>query len=300
MKYLFRPGCRSDRLEKCYLPLFAQLQCWLTVPSVTFAFPLSPHLSSFPSPHHSLSLASGRRRRLGRWPIGSSMTSGYDSDLVDGDHLRHLLDQRTARADLHGRFPSLSEVSDSPSIYSHAYFSPQPADRTDTGGSVHQHRLYHTHARQPSEPRSLMSDRQRLNIPGASSLDLEDDPRYSLISELENEGLYDEDDAATEEAADDDTEVHRVSTYGPKMTVHSRAPWETEDDNLDDFEELDSVGLRSAFKFTKRDAKKPWGRDGRTGARPSLESLQSRGKQSFDTTSSQVSAGSALAYAQFS
>jgi hypothetical protein len=210
------------------------------------------------------------------------MTSGYESDLVDGDHLRRLLGQR--RAAVHDRVPSLSEVSDSPSIYSHAFFSPRPTDRADIDGSYDHHKF---HTRQPSE---TMSDRQRLAIPGTSSLDLDEDPRNSILSDIPDEELYDG-DVATEEAGDEDMEVHRVSTYGPKMTVHSRAPWETEDGEL---EEPDSAGLRGTLKFARRDAaKKPWGRDDRN-ARPSLESLQSRGKQSFDTTSSQVSTGGAL------
>lgn len=224
------------------------------------------------------------------------MASGYDSDFVDGDHLRNLLDQRAARAGFHGRFPSLSEVSDSPSIYSHA-FSPRPGDRVAPSGSYHSQ--YHAQPRQAFEPMSPMSDRQRLAIPGTSSLDLDEDPRNSVISEMADDDLS-EDDTATEETAEEETEVHRVSTYGPKMTVHSRAPWEVEDDALQEMDQPDSAGLRSAFKFAKRDAvKKPWGRDGRTGTRPSLESLQSRGKQSFDTTSSQTSGGALLCVMNF-
>src|SRR6266436_5244043 len=42
------------------------------------------------------------------------------------DNLRRLLDQRAARGDTHHtRFPSLTEFSDSPSIYSHPHFSPR-------------------------------------------------------------------------------------------------------------------------------------------------------------------------------
>lgn len=226
-----------------------------------------------------------------------AMTSGYDSDYHDGDHLRRLLDQRAARADLHGRFPSLSEFSDSPSIYSHAYFSPRPGQRADLHASGSASFHHSTHVALPPEPRSPMSDRERLDIPGASSLDLDDDPRNSFMTaasldeEVESDG--------TADAADEDTDVHRVSAYGPKMTVHSRAPWELEDDAVEEVEEPDSAGIRGAFKFTKRDAgKRPKGRDGRSAvdARPSFESIQSRGKQSFDTTSSQVSAGGALLY----
>lgn len=226
------------------------------------------------------------------------MTSGYDSDFHDGDHLRRLLGQRAARAEIHDRFSS-SEFSDSPSIYSHAYFSPRPTDRADANASTS---TYHraAHVRQPSEPRSLMTDRQRLDIPGASSLDLDDDPRNSYLSTVSNEEdeVPSDDDSATEEAGDNDTEVHRVSAYGPKMTVHSRAPWEIEDEEPEEPEEPDSGSKLGAFRFAKRDTGKKRGRDGRAAidTRPSFDSIRSRGKQSFDTTSSHVSAGGALLY----
>ncbi|GJE85750.1 hypothetical protein PsYK624_018290 [Phanerochaete sordida] len=143
-----------------------------------------------------------------------------------------------------------------------------------------------------------MSDRERLEIPEASSLDLDDDPRNSYMSgqSASPPEEFSEDESVTEEADGDNTEVHRVSAYGPKMTVHSRAPWEVDDDD-EEQAEPDSAGIKGAFKFGRRDAaKKPWGRDIRhvPEPRPSLESLQSRGKQSFDTTSSHVSAGGAL------
>lgn len=223
------------------------------------------------------------------------MNSGYDSDLHN-DHLRRLLDQRAARAG-HGRFPSLSEFSDSPSIYSHAQFSPRPVDRSerDATGNAFHYTVFH-----PAEPRTPMSDRQRLNIPEASSLDLDDDTRSSDSFTTHNED--DEDDSATEEAGGDDPEAHRVSAYGPKMTVHSRAPWETGEDDTNDTEEQ-AASKRRAFTFAKKDNnKRIWGKDARIAGsiypRPSLDSLQSRGKQSFETTStsSQVSAGGALLY----
>lgn len=252
---------------------------------------------SSPFTHRSLSPALVDAGVAPTAGAANSMTSGYDSDFHDGDHLRRLLGQRAARADIHDRFSS-SQFSDSPSIYSHAHFSPRPADRTDPGASTS---TYHhtTHARQPSESRSFMTDRQRLGIPGASSLDLDEDPRNSYLStESHDEELLD-DDSATEEADDDLTEVNRVSAYGPKMTVHSRAPWELEDEESAEPEEPDSGGKRSAFRFAKRDVgMKPWGREGRSpvDTRPSFDSAQSRGKQSFDTTSSHVSAGGALLY----
>ncbi|KAI0694874.1 hypothetical protein BC835DRAFT_1415167 [Cytidiella melzeri] len=214
------------------------------------------------------------------------------------DHLRHLLDQRAARADLHGRFPSISEFSDSPSVYSHAHFSPRPVDRTDFETSTSYYHQFSGHNRRPSVPQSPgITDRQRLDIPDASSLDLDDDTQPSYTPEPSYGNDEDEDPEASE--ATNDTEVHRVSAYGPKMTVHSRAPWEMSGDDNNDLDDLDGSSKRSGFKFTRKDnQKKSRPRDGRPmfDTRPSLDSMhsQSRSKQSFETTSSQVSAGSAL------
>ncbi|KAI0348414.1 hypothetical protein BDW22DRAFT_1424592 [Trametopsis cervina] len=214
------------------------------------------------------------------------------------DHLRRLLDQRAARADLHGRFPSISEFSDSPSVYSHAHFSPRPIDRADQEPSTSS---YHQYGRRPSLPQSLgITDRQRLDIPDASSLDLDDDTQPSYTPEPGSDSDEDNDDVVAGQT-DDDAEVHRVSAYGPKMTVHSRAPWEIGEDDPVEFDEPDNVSKKSAFHFARKEkenAKKPRSRDGRPecDTRPSLDSMhsQSRGKQSFETTSSHVSAGGAL------
>ena len=110
--------------------------------------------------------------------LANMSTSIRAADGQYHDHLRRLLDQRTARAGLHGRFPSssLSEFSASPSIYSHAPFSPRLVDRTDDDGYASS-----SHYRRPSEPSSPMSDRQRLENPNASSLDLDDDSRSSSV-----------------------------------------------------------------------------------------------------------------------
>lgn len=217
------------------------------------------------------------------------------------DHLRRLLDQRTARADLHGRFPSVSEITDSPSIYSHAPFSPRPFERADADASSSSY-VMATHDRRPSEPRSpmsVMSDRQRLNIPHASSLDLDEDPRSSYAG---SDAIDDDEASAQEGDSEDEGELHRVSAYGPKMIVHSRAPWETGEDDLQDDEEPDAPSRRSGFMFSKGEStKKSKGMPGRPmpDRRPSTESTrsQTKPKQSFDTVSSNVSAGGALLYA---
>jgi hypothetical protein len=220
------------------------------------------------------------------------------------DHLRGLLDQRAARADLHGRFPSVSEFSDSPSVYSHPCFSPRTNERADFEPTLNSYHQFGVHTRRPSGPQSPgITDRQRLNIPDASSLDLDDDSQPSHTPEPlpgHYDDDYDDDDGhAVSEVTDDDTEVHRVSAYGPKMTVHSRAPWETDEDEIVDLDDSDNVSKKSAFKFTRKDNPKklrPWDGRPQCETRPSLESIrsQSRSKQSFETTSSQVSAGGAL------
>ena len=232
---------------------------------------------------------------------GSLSTMSARQDLhYHEDHLRRLLDQRTARADLHGRFPSVSDFSDSPSVYSHAHFSPRPVDRDLelSSGSYHH---FAVHERRPSVPQSPgITDRQRLNIPDASSLDLDDDSQPSYTPEPSTS--HDDDEGiAADGTGDDDAEVHRVSAYGPKMTVHSRAPWEMGEDDVVDLNDADGSYKKSGFKFTRKEnPKKSRQRDGRhqCETRPSLDSLrsQSRLKQSFETVSSQVSSGGALLY----
>ena len=142
-----------------------------------------------------------------------------------------------------------------------------------------------------------MSDRQRLNIPTASSLDLDDDAHSMSASSHMQED--DEGASVEDENTEEDAETHRVSAYGPKMTVHSRAPWEAGEDENDDPSEHDGPAKRGAFMFSKGDRpRKVKGARARHGpvARPSMDSMrsQSRGKQSFDTVSSNISAGGAL------
>ena len=167
-----------------------------------------------------------------------------------------------------------------------------PTDRVDDGAYAST-----SHHRQPSEPCSPMSDRQRLNIPTASSLDLDDDAHsVSASSHIldDDESMSVEDDNAEEDA-----ETHRVSAYGPKMTVHSRAPWEAGGDESDDPADQEGSARRGAFKFSKGDkSKKSKVLGGRNAVqpRPSIDSVRStsKSKHSFDTVSSNVSAGGAL------
>ncbi|KAI0361281.1 hypothetical protein OH77DRAFT_1390950 [Trametes cingulata] len=213
------------------------------------------------------------------------------------DHVRLLLDQRAARADLHGRFPSLSEFSDSPSVYSHPHFSPRPSDRSALDANVQAFRFPQSpqiYSPSLSEPRSPISDRERLNIPTASSLDLEDDPRSSA----EYSSMHDGEDSSPDEEGDE--EVPRISMYGPKMRFHSPAPWEEEGDEEVARDSIDEPSKRSKKKGDA--GKKGWGlsRTTTNESRPSNESARSgKGKQSFETSSA-LSATGALAYASMS
>ncbi|CAL1695339.1 unnamed protein product [Somion occarium] len=217
------------------------------------------------------------------------------------DHLRFLLDQRAARADLHGRFPSQSDFSDSPSLYSHAHFSPQPSDTDAHSIAFHYTISSHNHRAPSPDFRSPVSDRERLNFPEASSLDLDDDSQSSLFYSVEGG----DDDDNSSQASQDDAEGEedtRVSTYGPKMRFHSRAPWETgEEDDLPD----DSSARRKKHPGKKSDApKKSWGLPSRTShdTRPSVESTRSQGKmkQSLDAQSTSSNGSALLALAQAS
>ncbi|KAL1951060.1 hypothetical protein VTO73DRAFT_209 [Trametes versicolor] len=213
------------------------------------------------------------------------------------DHVRLLLDQRAARADLHGhgRFPSLSEFSDSPSVYSHPHFSPRPSDRAPHDGGQPFRFPQSSHPYSPSlaEPRSPISDRERLNIPTASSLDLEDDPRLSS----DYGSMHDGDDSSPEE--DGEEEVPRINMYGPKMRFHSPAPWEEDEEELSR-DSLDEPSKRSKKKGES--GKKGWGLSrGTSEPRPSNDSsTSSRPKQSFETSSTLSAAGALAALAQAS
>lgn len=251
-------------------------------PAIVQQRSLSPPHRSPSSPHRSPPSR----------PLSSShvMTSNVDPSPHD-DHLRYLLDQRAARADLHTRFPSQSDFSDSPSLYSHGPFSPQqPHDTHNTPSTSFQYTLS-VHNPYHDEPRSPVSDRERLNYPDASTLDLDDDPRSSYDGQSVRSSLRDLPDSGSEDDLDDDTveleEVdNTVSTFGPKMTVHSRAPWE-----MDEEEDLPRNRKKKGVdkNLKPESIKRPWG----LGTRPSMESRPSsdsgrslsRSKQSFDTMS---------------
>ncbi|KAJ7492757.1 hypothetical protein FB451DRAFT_1389110 [Mycena latifolia] len=179
-------------------------------------------------------------------------------------HLRHLLDQRAARAAL-----AMDYDADTPSIYStQGFFSPRPDD------FAHESRSY------PASPRSP-PERNRLNELAVSMLDLDDDSRDPS----------DEDDPDND-PADPDTETSdsRMSLLGPKMRFHGKAPWE--DGGVleeEDEPEPDRSSNRGRDGIKKGLGFRSSSRGTTASSRPSGESSrshQAKPKRSFETTSS--------------
>jgi hypothetical protein len=180
------------------------------------------------------------------------------------DHLRRLLDQRAARADMRSRSPSVSEFMDTPSVYSNAVFSPSPVHKPDV---VVDRSSYETsRARSPSLSESISptSPREPLNDPTVSMLDLDDnDETESSFSYVVPDHPYgDEDNSRDEEEFEEghdveETQATRISYLGPKMRFHSRAPWETSQDSLAEEEEPEEdrasfvTSSRGRGKFSK-------------------------------------------------
>ena len=123
------------------------------------------------------------------------------------DHLKSLLDQRSTRADIRGRFSLISEYSDTPSVYSRPFFSPKSSDNSED----------------QDYPSPSFDIHPHTNDFTSSMLDLDDDSRSEKFT-IDDTGYEDgDDDPAT-----------RMSYLGPKMRFHSRAPWELEDDTFEE------------------------------------------------------------------
>lgn len=95
------------------------------------------------------------------------------------------------------RFPSLTEFPDSPSVYSHAYQSPD--------ADVHPYSPSFSRFPDPTACSDLDSETASTIL---STDDVQDDPDLGDCT----------DDAS-----------HRISLRGPRIRFHSRAPWETDD-----------------------------------------------------------------------
>jgi hypothetical protein len=187
------------------------------------------------------------------------------------DHLKHLLDQRTTRADLPGRASTFSQVSDTPSIYSHT-FSPRPAHNGPVSPSTDSRHI------SPYTPMSgCRTTSNHLHDPAVSMLDLDEDRRLSIAS-----SDYYGNGQQSVSYDDDDEPLSRMSLLGPKMRFHSRAPWELEEDTLQ--EEEDEPDYDSFLSAAKKGF-------GFSSPRPSGESSRSQvnSQRSFETPPSQKS-----------
>ncbi|KAG5652303.1 hypothetical protein H0H81_005525 [Sphagnurus paluster] len=188
------------------------------------------------------------------------------------DYLRNLFDQRNAQADPQGRFSTDSRFTDTPSIYSHPFFSPRPLGQESPSPATQL---------PPNSPNiSTWTGRKNRDRPddhGVSMLDLSDEPRLSVASDIHpNERQVDEDTDTTS----------RMSYLGPKMRFHSRAPWEIEEEVLQEADDEDPVpSSKKGFSFSS--------------PRPSGESSRSKmkSKRSFETTSSNMSYPQGALYA---
>jgi len=182
------------------------------------------------------------------------------------DHIRQLLNQRHASncTPHHAHFPSVSDVSDSPSVYSRSPFTPRPFDKFEQSTPIP------TFDDQGQEP---------------STLDLSDDPRASYATARTTYSVEDtygsRDDLSL---TDDDEPEHRISMLGIKMRFHSKAPWEAGGEDIQEEEEHDRNSGDRPPSRSKRSIR------GFT-VRPSVESSRSN-KKSLDAPQHPI--GSAL------
>jgi hypothetical protein len=181
------------------------------------------------------------------------------------DNLRRLLDQRSARADIHhSRFPSLTEFSDSPSIYSHAHFSPRPPHP-----DANSPRFDFSAPTQYARP-SLEAVRSFASSPTSTQ---GADPSISTHQERSH---------SPESVPSEDEEPDPQLSLGPTMRFHSPAPWETEDavkDEGDQEDDARSILSKRGRSKTRGDAfMRNFGRvapaKSTSAARPSVESLR--------------------------
>ncbi|PPQ67066.1 hypothetical protein CVT25_005667 [Psilocybe cyanescens] len=205
------------------------------------------------------------------------------------DHLRNLLDQRSTRADIQGRFSTISEYTDTPSVYSRANFSPRVPDEGP-------HDLYRTDydGTSPISPCVPRSNDAHIHDQPTSMLDLDEDSRSSFAPSESN----DDEPLPYDGGGDEIETATRMSYLGPKMRFHSRAPWEMEGDTLEEDDEANQVsrhfqpghsfGRSSGSKFDSSRSSSP---RLSFNSRPSGESSSSHipPKRSFETISSQMS-----------
>ncbi len=200
------------------------------------------------------------------------------------DNLRRLLDQRAARADIHHtRFPSLTEFSDSPSIYSHPRFSPS-TPHPDSSPPQFDFTFPPQYAARPKAFNATM----RSLASSATTTDTHhglDGPNSDDVRLLERS-------ASLESMQAEDEELEsRMSFLGPTMRFHSLAPWETEDNITEGVVQEDdarSFVTKRGKSKTRGDGfikglSKPSSAKATSTARPSIESTISRDKLSLDS-----------------
>lgn len=198
------------------------------------------------------------------------------------DNLRRLLDQRAARADIHHtRLSSLTEFSDSPSIYSHPHFSPRPP-HPDSSPPQFDFAIPPQYAALPAFHATMRSF--------ASSATTTDNT-HGLDGPNSDVHLL-EHSASLESMQPEDEELgSRMSFLGPTMRFHSLAPWETEDNIREGVEQEDdarSFITKRGKSKTRGDGfikglSKPASSKATSTARPSIESTISRDKVSLDS-----------------
>ena len=186
------------------------------------------------------------------------------------DNPRRLLDQRAARAGIHhhARFPSLTEFSDSPSIYSHAHFSPRSPHRDSISPQ-------YDFSASPQYARSSLEAVRSFTASPTSTNSA--DP---TLGARQVRGHSPESVPSEDEEPDP-----RMSFLGPTMRFHSPAPWETEDavkeeggDQEDDARSL--LSKRGRSKTRGEGFMRNFGRvapataKSTSAARPSVESLR--------------------------
>ncbi|KAI9460939.1 hypothetical protein BJY52DRAFT_1185766 [Lactarius psammicola] len=187
------------------------------------------------------------------------------------DNLRRFYDQRAAHGETHhARFPSLSEFSDSPSIYSHAHFSPRPP---------------HLDSSSPHFDLSIPAQYARPSLEAVRSFAASPTGKHNLGAHGADPTL----DACTERShspesipSEDEDSDPRMSFLGPTMRFHSPAPWETEDAIKEEGEQEDDTrslaSKRGRSKTRGEGFMKSFGRvapvKSTSAARPSVESLR--------------------------
>ena len=169
------------------------------------------------------------------------------------DHIRQLLNQRHASTPHHSRFPSVSDVSDSPSVYSRSPFTPHLFDKVEQ-----------------STPIPTFDDQDQ----ELSSLDLSDGHRASYATARTTYGTeetYSSRDELSLTDDDDDEPERRMSMLGIKMRFHSKAPWEAGGEDILEEEEQECKSGDRPPSRSKRSIKS-------FAVRPSVESSRSHKK----------------------